>query len=139
MVNFLELTPRSYTEQLEIETADGPVTLELGGIKLGTLGDIAKRFPTFARVIEGGVGSVMEASEAMPAVIAAGLGHTGDAEYENKISEFAAPDILTMAMTVLRLTFPAPRQSAGDPERPLPAAVDGAAGPIAISPSASSN
>jgi hypothetical protein len=137
MANFLELTPRPYTEVLEIETADGPAMLELAGIKLGTLADIAKRFPAFARVIEGGVGSIMEASEAMPAVIAAGLGHTGDAEYEKKVREFAAPDIMTMAMTVLRLTFPAPREVAG--QDPLPPAVDGAAGPIAISPSASSN
>jgi hypothetical protein len=139
MANFLELTPYAYTEQIEIETADGPVTLELGGIKLSTLAEIAKRFPAFARVIEGGIGSIMEASEAMPAVIAAGLGHVGDAEYESKVSEFAARDIMTMALTVLRLTFPAPRQDRGDQERPLPPVVDGAAGPIAISPFASSN
>jgi hypothetical protein len=139
MVNFLDLAPRSHTEHLEIETANGPVSVEFAGVRIGILAEIAKRFPIFTRVIEGGIGSIMEAGEALPAVIAAGLGHAGETQYEDKISEFPAPDILAMAMTVLRLTFPASPQE-GDAQRPLPpAAVDGAAGPIAISPSALSN
>jgi hypothetical protein len=136
MVNFLELTPKFHTERFVLETADGTVELDLGGVNLGTLAAIAKRFPAFTRIIEGaGGGSIIEASEAMPALIAAGLGHADSPEYEAKIGQFAAADIMTMAMTVLRLTFPA-RESSSDPP---PLAADGAAGDIVILPSALSS
>lgn len=134
MVDFLDIVPKPHTERVALETADGPVEIELAGVQLGMLAEIAKRYPAFARVIETGSGSVIEAAEAMPALIAAGLGHAGQPEYEDKIREFAAADIMMMAMTVMRLTYPAARET--DPL--LPAAADGA-GPKALSPLASSN
>jgi hypothetical protein len=133
MVNFLDIAPRAQTETMRLETAAGMVELELAGLPLSTLAAIAKQYPVFARVIEGGTGSIIEASEAMPAVIAAGLGHPGSAEYEAKVREFAAADIMTMAITVMRLTFPT--TEAADP---LPAGDDAAAG-MAISQPASSS
>jgi hypothetical protein len=130
MVDFLDIAPKAHTACVAVETADGSVEVELAGVQLGTLAEIAKRYPAFARVVEGGAGSVIEAAEAMPALIAAGLGHAGESEYEDKIRQFAASEIMNMAMTVMRLTFPASREV---PDPLLPAA-DGAAGPAAISP-----
>lgn len=125
MVNFLELTPKPPSEAVTIETAEGPVAVELRGIKLGVLADIAKRYPAFAKFIDGGGASIVEAAEAMPALIAAGLDHAGDAAYETKIREFPASDILAMGLAIVRLTFPQQK----DAPLPLPPGADGAAGP----------
>jgi hypothetical protein len=136
MVNFLDLAPKVHSETHILETADGPVTLELTGIALAALAEIAKRYPIFARIIEGGAGSIFEASEAWPAVIAAGLGHAGSSAHEDKIRQFAPPDIIAMAMTVMRVTFPT---RTAEPD-PLPAAVgDGLAVDMANSPNVLSN
>jgi hypothetical protein len=140
MVDFLDIIPKAHTEEFNLDTVNGTVRLELSGLDLTSLASIAKRFPTFARVIQGGSGSIIEASEAMPAVIAAGLGHPGAVDYEEKVAQLATADIMKMALTVTRLTFPAPPEEGGG-ERPLPPAA-AAADPGAItasSPSGSSN
>jgi hypothetical protein len=125
MVNFLELVPRANTEALTLETANGPIDVDLTGIGLATLADIAKRFPSFSRFVDGNAsGSVFAAAEALPALVAAGLGHPGSAQYEEKIGQFATSDIMKMATTVMRLTFPSPPEE--DAARPLPRAADGA-------------
>jgi hypothetical protein len=105
-VNFLDLDPQPAVDTVTLQTRSGPVELELTGVRLSTLTELARKYPAFARVVEGGAGSIIEASEAMPALIAAGLGHAGDLEYEAKVRQFGAADIMTMAMVVVRLTFP---------------------------------
>jgi hypothetical protein len=139
MVDFLDIVPKAHTEEFDLDTVNGTVRLELSGLDLMSLAAIAKRFPTFARVIQGGSGSIIEASEAMPAVIAAGLGHPGAVDYEEKVTQLATADIMKMALTVTRLTFPAPPTEGGE-ERPLPLADAADPGAItASSPSGSSN
>jgi len=135
-VNFLDLDPQPAVDTVTLQTKGGPVELELSGVRLSTLTDLARKFPAFARVVEGGAGSIIEASEAMPALIAAGLGHAGDQEYEAKVRQFGAADIMTMAMVVVRLTFPA-----ADPGPLADAAPNGAAGamPVQTSPQPLSN
>lgn len=114
-VSFLDLVPTPPTATVTLETTSGPVELELTGLRLQTLGELAKRYPAFARVIEGGAGSIIQASDALPAVVAAGLGHPGDAQYEAKAASFATAQIMTMAMAVVRLTFPQAEAAAIDP------------------------
>src|SRR4051812_30932489 len=82
-VGFLELVPAWHSTMVTIDAADGPVEFEVRGIKLAQLGEICKRFPAFARVIEGGAG-LLSATDALPALVAAGLGHFGDAKYEEQ-------------------------------------------------------
>jgi hypothetical protein len=104
-VSFLDITPKPSSETLSLQSEQGPVELEFSGVSIAILAEIAKKHPGFARVIEGGTGSMIEASDAMPCLIAAGLGHPGDPQYESKVREFGTADIMAMAACVIRLTF----------------------------------
>lgn len=114
-VNFLDLVPTPPRETLTLATAGGPVELQLTGLGLPMLAALATRYPAFARIIEGGTGSIIQASDALPAVVAAGLGHPGDPQYEAKVATFATAHIMQMAMTVVRLTFPQSEAQAAVP------------------------
>jgi hypothetical protein len=127
-VNFLDLVPEPPRETLILATASGSAQVELTGLRLSTLADLAKRYPAFARIIEGGAGSIIQASDALPAVVAAGLGHAGDAQYEAKVATFPTAHIMQMAMTVVRLTFPQSEAATLDPLPEALAASNGAAG-----------
>ena len=52
---------------------------------------------------------MLTASEAMPAIVAAGLGHHGDAQYERQASMLPTDIVIALAGEVVRLTFPADR------------------------------
>jgi len=121
-VSFLDIVPKATTETVTIEATGGPVDVELRGVPFSILGDIAGKHPAFAKLIEGGSGSLTEAADAMPALIAAGLGHAGDPAYEDKAKTLSAADILKMAGTIMRLTFPA---TVADPLSPAPEAPRG--------------
>lgn len=125
MVNFLDIAPKSASENFMVQSQDGPVEVELSGVPFLMLADIARRYPMFARILDGAAGSMLEASEAMPALIAAGLGHPGSSEYEAKARSFPAADIMGMAMVVIRLTFP---QVTAGPLPVAPPVADGADG-----------
>jgi hypothetical protein len=127
-VNFLDLVPEPPRETLTLATKHGPAEVELTGLRLATLADLAKRYPAFARIIEGGPGSIIQASDALPAVVAAGLGHPGDPQYEAKVATFATAHIMQMAMTVVRLTFPQSEAATSDPLPEALAAPNGADG-----------
>jgi hypothetical protein len=123
-VSFLDLIPKPPSAILTIDTlAHGPQDIELIGVPLGALADIAKRFPAFAKVLDGGLGSALDHPDALAAIVAASLGHPGDTAYEAHIRTFPTSDIIRMALTVIRLTFP---QSDADPLST--AAVNGADG-----------
>jgi len=127
MISFLDIRPKPATETVTIETMSGPAEFELNGIMHETLADLAGRYPAFAKIIEGGAGSLTDAAEALPALIAAALGHPGEQAYEDKARTLPAGVTLTMAATVMRLTF---QTSVAGPLSPTPAAtprlVDGA-------------
>ena len=105
-VSFLDLVPSPATATVSVNTQTGPVEVELSGVSLRALADIAKRFPAFVRRLEGGAGSLMEQPEAMGALIAAALGHAGDAKYEARVAAFPSSDVMEMFQVALRLTFP---------------------------------
>lgn len=109
-VSFLDLVPKRPTAVVAIEAEDGGVEqYEIKGISLAQLAEIGRTFPSFARVIEGGAG-LLTATEALPAIIAAGLGHHGDAQYEKQAASLPSGIVIALAGEVVRLTFP--------PERP---------------------
>jgi hypothetical protein len=130
-ISFLELMPKQPTETVRLDTQDGPADVELRGVSFAALADIAKRYPAFQRFIEGGTGSVVDSGEALPSLVAAGLGHPGDKTYEEKASSFPTADIVKMALTVVRLTFPpataVPLPPTSEAAPPL---VDGADGAV---------
>jgi hypothetical protein len=115
-VSFLDLVPQPATATVLVNTTAGRVEVELTGVSQRALADIAKRFPAFVRRLEGGAGSIMEQPEAMSALVAAAMGHAGDAKYEGHIAAFPSADVMEMFQAALRLTFPQ-----ADPV-PLPAA-----------------
>ena len=92
-ISFLELVPKRPKATVSIEAADGQMAeFEIKGISLAQLAEIGRKYPTFARVIEGGAG-LLTASEALPAVIAAGLGHPADAQYERQAHRCSVRDL----------------------------------------------
>jgi hypothetical protein len=104
-ISFLDLVPKRPKATVAIEAADGEMAeFEIGGISLACLADIARKYPAFARVIEGGAG-LLTASEALPAIIAAGLGHHGDAQYERQAGSLPSDLVIAIAGEVVRLTF----------------------------------
>jgi|KBSMisStaDraftv2_1062788.scaffolds.fasta_scaffold06638_3 hypothetical protein len=108
-ISFLELVPKQPKATVAIEAADGEVAqFEIKGISLAELADIGRKYPSFARVIEGGAG-LLTASEALPAIIAAGLGHHGDAQYERQAAALPSGIVIAVAGEVVRLTFPSDR------------------------------
>lgn len=116
-VSFLDLVPSPPTVTVKVNTRTGPAEIELQGVSLRALADIAKRYPAFVRRLEGGNGSLIEQPEAMGALVAAALGHVGDQKYEQQIATFPSADVMTLFQAALRLTFPQ------DDPVPLPAPV----------------
>ena len=105
-VSFLDLVPAPKTATVKVNTHGGSVEVELHGVSLRALANIAKRFPAFVRRLEGGSGALMEQPEAMGALVAAALGHVGDQKYEAQIATFPTADVMTLFQAALRLTFP---------------------------------
>jgi hypothetical protein len=104
-ISFLDLVPKRPHATVVIESEDGPAEFEVTGVSLSALADLGRKFPAFARVVEGGAG-LLSATEAMPALIAAGLGHHGDPEYEQQAAQLPADIIIALAAEVVKLTFP---------------------------------
>jgi hypothetical protein len=105
-ISFLDLVPAPATATVKVNTSTGPVEVELTGVSLKALAEVAKRYPAFVRRLEGGTGSIMEQPEAMGALVAAALGHPGDTKYEAQIAAFPSADVMEMFQAALRLTFP---------------------------------
>lgn len=126
-ISFLELVPKRPKATVAIEAADGQMAeFEIKGISLAQLAEIGRKYPSFARVIEGNAG-LLTASEALPAIIAAGLGHHGDAQYERQAATLPTDIVIALAGEVVRLTFPADRPpiALAEAEPALEAAVNG--------------
>jgi hypothetical protein len=106
-ISFLDLVPKPPTDTVTIDTRDhGAQDIELVGVPLRALADIAKRYPAFAKVLDGGFGSILDNPDALAAIIAASLGHAGQREYEAHVASFPSADIIRIALAVIRLTFP---------------------------------
>ena len=128
-VSFLDLVPKPPSATVTIETMAGPVEVELTGVSLRVLADIGKRFPEFARVLEGGAGSITRDPEALAALVAAALGHPGDAKVEAHVESFPHAEAVSLAVAAIQLTFPrndvAPLSQPDDPVVAPGALVDG--------------
>jgi hypothetical protein len=121
-VSFLDLVPALPTATVTINTRTGPTEIELTGISLRALAEIAKRYPSFRNVIEGELGGIMDDPYVMAAVIAASLGYLGDAECEERLLAISAADAVRMVGEIVRITFAQPDPLA------IPAAAGAAAG-----------
>ena len=119
-ISFLDISPKQPTETVTLDTQDGPADVELRGVPFAALADIAKRYPAFQRLIEGGAGSLIDAADAMPSLIAAALGHPNTPAYEDKVRALPTGQVMSMAVVVVRLTFPAATAD------PLPPTLEGA-------------
>lgn len=104
-VSFLDLLPKPPTAVVQIVTSQGPQDIEVSGVSLRALGQICDRFPVVAKILDGGFGHVLDHPEATAAIVAAGLGHPGDAKYEAHVASFPAADVGKLGMQVIQLTF----------------------------------
>lgn len=139
-VSFLDLVPSPATATVKVNTRTGPVEVELSGVSLKGLAEIAKRYPAFVRRLEGAAGSLMETPEAMSALVAAALGHLGDQKWEQQVSAFPSADVMNLFQAALRLTFPQDDPiPLPAPPLPAPAALAAADGLDQTSPSPLSN
>jgi hypothetical protein len=120
-ISFLDLVPKRPRATVVIEGETGPAEVELTGVSLSQLAEIGHKFPAFTRVMEGNAG-LMTATEAMPALIAAALGHHGDPQYEDQAGRLPPDIAIALAGEVVKLTFPQrPPLAPAEPE-PAPAA-----------------
>lgn len=135
-ISFLDLVPIRPRATVVIDSEAGPAQFEVTGISLANLAEIARKYPAFAKVVEGNA-SLMAATEAMPALIAAGLGHYGDPEYERQAGLLPPDLVISLAGEVVKLTFPQrPSLALTEPEAEAePAQEDSLNGnrPVAIS------
>jgi hypothetical protein len=106
-ISFLELAPKRPRRTVTIEAEDGAMAeFEITGVALAQLAEIGRKFPAFARVLDGSPGGMFTATEAMPALVAAALGHAGDIEYEKKAASLPPDILLGLAGEVVKLTLP---------------------------------
>jgi hypothetical protein len=104
-VSFLELVQIRPHATVVIEGEAGPAPFEITGVTLSALAEIARKYPAFAKVVEGNAG-LMSSTEAMPALIAAGLGHHGDPDYERHAGLLPSDLVIALAGEIIKLTFP---------------------------------
>lgn len=125
--DFLDIAPDNAGEQFQI----GDKAVEIRGLSLIELANISRRYPAFLRVVEGQGGSLLQAGEALPAVVAAGLGHFGDEEYERQAERFRTNTIMGLATAIMGLTFTRPAKGDDAGNQPVPGAGNGLAAPAA--------
>ena len=133
-ISFLELAPKRPRATVTIQAEDGSAEFDITGVSLSELADIVKKFPSFLRVMEGNDG-MFSATDALPMLIAAGLGHHASAEYERHAARLPANIVIGLAGEIIKLTF-RPSIALAEPE-PAPEAEAepaGAARPAVISP-----
>lgn len=122
---------------MRIEAESGEIaSFEITGVALAQLAEISRKYPSLGRVLDGSAG-IFTASDAMPALVAAALGHHGDAQYEQHATTLPPSVLLALSGEIVRLTFPqnpivAPSENQDDPPA-LGEGVNGAQ-PVAILP-----
>jgi len=135
-ISFLELVPKRPSATITIEAADGAMAaFEISGVPLVQLAELGRRYPSLTRVLEGNA-SIISASDAMPALVAAALGHSGDLEYERKAMALPSGVLLALTNEIIKLIFPQRPIAASSEtdDATLGAAVNGVDQPAAILP-----
>lgn len=102
-VSFIDLVPQIPTATVIVE---GQREIELSGVRLRDLAEISRRFPDFAKMLDGGLGSILDSPDALAAMIAASVGHPGDAECEKLAAQYPIRDAIRMWVAISQLTFP---------------------------------
>lgn len=119
-ISFLDLVPKRPSATVTIDSEQGLAEFEVTGVSLTQLVEIGKRYPAFGRTMDGGaaVGRFLAITEAMPAIIAAGLGHPGNREYERAAETMPSQVVIALANKILELTLPRPTEEEAEPEAP---------------------
>jgi hypothetical protein len=116
-VSLLDIAPRD--ERRQIITIDGK-ELEIRGLSVGDLGKLCKRFPDLRIALfnKNAPEDVQTAGmlEAWPAIIAAGVGKLGDAEFEAAADRMPHSQLLAIGAAVMKLTNPEAEEIPLSPE-----------------------
>jgi hypothetical protein len=135
VADLLDIAPQQ--EQVEtVEVMGQPV--EIRPLAMKQLAGLLRRFPDMRKSFfrkdapEDIQGAAM--LEAWPAIIAAGVGHAGEADYEGAAGRLPIPEQLKLGGAVMRLSFPKTEEEEG----PLPDSAAVIAGAVAEEESTSS-
>jgi hypothetical protein len=106
MVGLLDIAP------LQKEMTVRGVTLKVGGISATGIVDLMREFPEIKDKLAGletivtPERVVQMGPEVVCGIIAAGLGHPGDADYKKKASELVLGEQFDIIVKILEVTFP---------------------------------
>ena len=108
MADLLDIAPSTAVEAVHI---NGDIRLVVHGLNGNALASIVARFPKLAALL--GAGSdkigwhlIEHFGNAIGPIIAAGCGHLGDEEREQRAGNLLVEDQLKLVTAILRLTFP---------------------------------
>jgi len=107
MADLLDIAPSTAVEAVHI---NGDMRLVVRGLNGNAIASIVARFPKLATLLGGGgnVGwnLIEHFGGAIGPIIAAGCGHLGDEEREQRAGDLLVEDQLKLITAILRLTFP---------------------------------
>lgn len=139
-VSLLDIAPRD--ERRETITI-GDKELEIRGLSVSDLGKLCKRFPDLRTALFNTKApeEVRTAGmlEAWPAIVAAGCGELGNAEFEAAALRMPQPDLLAVGSAVMALTNPKPPEGDGPLAPEAQAALDQALATAATAGTASTS
>jgi hypothetical protein len=108
MADLLDIAPQTAVEIIKI---DGR-RIKVRGISVSTLATLVARFPKLKDLLQGDFGDsfvlrlIEGVGSATSAIIAAGCGHFGDAEYEQSVENLLPEHQLKLLKAIFGLTFP---------------------------------
>lgn len=108
MADLLDIAPQTAVEIVKI---DGR-RIRVRGVSVATLATLVSRFPKLKDLLNGDFGDnfvlrlIEGVGSATAAIIAAGCGHFGDAEYEQSVENLLPEHQLKLLKAIFGLTFP---------------------------------
>lgn len=107
MADLLDIAPATAVESVHI----GEHKVTVRGISVGTMAVIISRFPDLKSLASGNPDDVVMrlvtgCGAAVGPIIAAGCGHFGDREWEQRAGDLLPEIVIELMGAILRLTFP---------------------------------
>jgi hypothetical protein len=108
MADLLDIAPSTAAEAIKI---NGDMRLVVHGLNGNAIASIVARFPKLATLLGGGGENIgwhliQHFGSAIGPIIAAGCGHLGDEEREERAANLLIEDQLKLVTAIFELTFP---------------------------------
>jgi hypothetical protein len=115
MSGLLDLAPQRARVKLASLDEDGNVVanheIEVGGLTMGHIAELLRRFPAVREAFSAAAnmdadGLFTLLRDAIPPIIAAGVGHLGEEPYEERAAALSAEAQLMLFGAILKITMP---------------------------------